>query len=119
MAQSVPVCSIVKVSRIDDGYECTNAWKIKPAHDQRHPAFFPLGLAEKVIAYYSFRGDVVLDPFAGIGTVGKAAVRLGRRFVLIEKEPEYTKVILEDAKLWLGKDAQDILLHRKSPKLGK
>lgn len=39
--------------------------------------------AEKVISYYSFKGDVILDPFAGIGTVGEAAVKLERRFVLI------------------------------------
>jgi len=66
-------------------------------------------LAERVIRYYSFKGDVVLDPFAGIGTVGKAAVRLGRRFVLIEKERRYADIIVEEAKLWLGKDAANVL----------
>ena len=45
--------------------------------------------------YYSFVGDVVLDPYAGIGTVGKAAVQLNRRFVLIEKEPKYVDLIVE------------------------
>lgn len=110
-----PKPELVEDSRIGDDYERTNVWKIKPAHDPRHPAIFPLELAEKVIAYYSFKGDVVLDLFAGIGTVGKAAVRLGRRFVLIEKEPEYVKVILEEVKLWLGKEAQDVFLVNCSP----
>ncbi|MDE3090425.1 MAG: site-specific DNA-methyltransferase [Chloroflexota bacterium] len=110
-----PKPELVRESRIGDDYEHTNVWKVKPAHDSRHPAIFPLELADKVIAYYSFKGDVVLDPFAGIGTVGKAAARLGRRFVLIEKELEYTKVILEETKLWLGKDAQDILLINCPP----
>lgn len=110
-----PKPEFVRESHIGDDYEHTNVWKIKPAHDPRHPAIFPLELAEKVIAYYSFKGDVVLDPFAGIGTVGKAAARLGRRFVLIEKEPEYTKVILEEARLWLGKDAQDVLVVNCPP----
>lgn len=100
---------VVEESKIGDDYERTNVWRIKPAHDPRHPAIFPLELAEKVIRYYSFKGDVVLDPFAGIGTVGKAAVMLGRRFVLIEQNPEYVSIIREEAKLWLGKEASTVL----------
>lgn len=110
-----PDPEIVKRSRIDDEYEKTNVWKIKPAHDRRHPAIFPLELAEKVISYYSFKGDVVLDPFAGIGTTGKAAVKSGRRFVLIEKEPSYIEIILNEAKSWLGRNARDILTINCSP----
>ena len=52
---------------------------------------------------------MVLDPFAGIGTVGKAAARLGRHFVLIEINPEYARTITEEAKQWMGKDAKDVL----------
>ena len=110
-----PKPELVRDSRIGDDYERTNVLKIKPAHDPRHPAIFPLELAEKIIAYYSFKGDVVLDPFAGIGTLGKAAARLGRRFVLVEKEMQYVKVILEEAKLWMGKGARDILLINCPP----
>jgi DNA modification methylase len=104
-----PDKKLVEESKIGDDYERTNIWRIKPAHDPRHPAIFPLELAEKVIRYYSFKGDVVLDPFAGIGTVGKAAVMLGRRFVLIEQNPEYVSIIRKEAKLWLGKDACTVL----------
>jgi DNA modification methylase len=100
---------LVKASRIGDDYERTNIWRIQPAYDKRHPAIFPLELAEKVISYYSFKGDVVLDPFAGIGTVGKAAVKLGRRFVLIEQDENYINVIRDESKEWLGKDADHIL----------
>jgi DNA modification methylase len=107
--RAYPNQEAVKASHIEDGYERTNIWKIKPAHDPRHPAIFPLELAEKVVRYYSFKGDVVLDPFAGIGTVGKAAARLGRHFVLIEINPEYARTITEEAKQWLGKDAKDVL----------
>ncbi|MDQ1300816.1 MAG: hypothetical protein QG637_736, partial [Chloroflexota bacterium] len=77
-----PDQELVETSRIGDDYERTNIWRITPAHDPRHPAIFPVELAEKVISYYSFKGDVVLDPFAGTGTVGKAASWLGRRFIL-------------------------------------
>jgi DNA modification methylase len=104
-----PNKELVAASKIGDDYEHTNIWRIKPAHDPRHPAIFPLELAEKVITYYSFKGDVVLDPFAGIGTVGKAAVRLGRRFVLIEQNPKYVAVIRKEVKLWLGKEAKQVL----------
>lgn len=104
-----PDQSLVEASRIGDDYEHTNIWRIKPAYDERHPAIFPLELAEKVISYYSFKGDVVLDPFAGTGTVGRAAVKLGRRFVLIEQNPHYVTVIREDLPKWLGKEAEQVL----------
>jgi DNA modification methylase len=103
-----PDTDAVKASKIGDDYDRTNIWRIKPAHDPRHPAIFPMELAEKVIRYYSFKGDVVLDPFAGIGTVGKAAVKLGRRFVLLEQNPKYVSMIREEAKSWLGKEARQI-----------
>jgi len=98
----------VKASKVGDDYDRTNIWKITPSHDPRHPAIFPVELAEKVIKYYSFKGDVVLDPFAGIGTVGKAAAKLGRRFVLLEQNPKYVSIIREEAKSWLGKEAKQI-----------
>lgn len=71
--------------------------------------FFAVELAERVIRYYSFKREVVLDPFAGIGTVGKAAVKLGRRFVLIELNPTYVDIIRNEAKAWLGKTAKEVL----------
>ena len=99
----------VTASRIDDDYERTNIWRIKPAHDKRHPAIFPVELAEKVITYYSFKSDVVLDPFAGIGTVGEAAVKLKRRFVLVEQDPKYVTIIRAEVKTWLGEEAKQVL----------
>jgi DNA modification methylase len=99
----------VEQSRIGGEYDHTNIWRIRPAHDKRHPAVFPIELAERVIRYYSFVGDVVLDPFAGIGTVGKAASRLGRRFVLIDKDPHYVDIIRTELKDWLGREASTVL----------
>lgn len=91
--RSHPDQDAVERSRIDGEYERTNIWRIAPAHSREHPAVFPLELAERVVRYYSFEGDVVLDPFAGIGTTGRAAAALGRRFVLGECEPAYLEVI--------------------------
>ena len=89
----------VKRSLIGDGYERTNVWKLHPAHHKGHPAIFPEALAERVIRYYSFAGDMVLDPFSGTGTVGRVAGRLGRRFMLIEKSHAYFRIQMEDAEL--------------------
>lgn len=58
-----------------------------------HPAAFPEGLARRVLEIYSDEGDVVLDPFAGSGTVGAVAAKMGRRYILIEKEPGYCETI--------------------------
>ncbi len=95
-----PNQSLVKESRILDGYEITNVWKIPPAHNRVHPAVFPLELAKKVIQYYSFVDDVVLDPFAGIGTTGQAAAMLNRRFALIERNEDYVSEIKKNIFGW-------------------
>ena len=81
--------SLVKDSLIGDDYDKTNLWKISPSHSKNHPATFPDELVEKVIKYYSFKGDLVLDPYAGSGTVGRVANRMGRRFMLVEMEKKY------------------------------
>ena len=100
----------VAASKIADGYEATNIWKIQPNTHSPHPAPFPLELAEKVIRYYSFVGDVVLDPFGGSGTTGAAAAKSGRRFVLFDNNPEYVEWMKASAHNWLGKAAKDLLL---------
>jgi len=110
-----PNPDLVRASRIGDDYERTNVWYIKPAAHPEHPAIFPLELAEKVISYYSFRNDVVLDPFAGIGTVGAAAAKLGRRFVLIDQEPKYAEIMARSTVTWLGKAAQEVLFIGCAP----
>ena len=104
-----PEQQIIEESKIKDGYETTNLWKIHPSYNKNHPAVFPLELAEKLIQYYSFKKDVVLDPFAGTGTTGKAAVKNGRRFVLFEQEEDYyIKLIKDDVFNWLQKEANKI-----------
>lgn len=105
-----PDRAAVAESKIADGYETTNVWKIQPNTRSPHPAPFPIDLAEKVISYYSFKGDVVLDPFAGSGTCGAAAAKSGRRFVLFDNNPEYVEWMKADAQKWLGSSAKDLLL---------
>ena len=104
-----PDQDIVQQSKILGEYDKTNIWKISPAHHREHPAVFPEELASKVIRYYSFISDVVLDPFAGVGTVGHAASKLGRRFVLIDNEPKYVKVIIDELLPIMGEKAKEVL----------
>lgn len=107
--RSHPNQESVQASKIADGYETTNIWELTPTFDTEHPAVFPEELAAKVITYYSFVDDIILDPFAGSGTVGLAATKLKRRFVLVDKEPKYVDVMRERAKKWLGKEAAEVL----------
>ena len=69
--------------------DTTNCWYIHPKSSKNHPAIFPEELCEKVLNYYSYPGDVVLDPFAGSGTFGKVAKRLNRTPILCEINKEY------------------------------
>lgn len=57
-----------------------------------HPTMKPLALIEEWVRLFSNPDDLVLDPFMGSGTSGVAAVRLGRRFVGVEKDPAYFEI---------------------------
>lgn len=55
----------------------------------------PLSLMEAIVRDYSAVNDLVLDRFAGSGTTGVAAIRLGRRFVGYERKTEHFEIALE------------------------
>ncbi len=57
-----------------------------------HPAIFPESLANDHIISWSNEGDLVFDPFMGSGTTGKMAKLNNRRFIGIEKVPEYFEI---------------------------
>ena len=61
-----------------------------------HPAGFPSELARDHILSWTNVGDVVLDCFAGSGTVGRVCRELGRRYILIEKESSYCEMMGHD-----------------------
>ena len=72
-----------------------NIWKMNTVGQehvgkkQLHPAAFPLVLARDHCTTWSNEGDMVLDPFMGSGTTGVASLELNRKFIGIEKEPNY------------------------------
>lgn len=88
--------NIIEESKINGDFVSSNVWKICPTFDKTHSAVFPLELCNKIIKYYSFKGDLVFDPFAGSGTLGKSAMDLNRFFFLTEKEIKYFDRIKEN-----------------------
>ncbi|GIW96765.1 MAG: methyltransferase [Pirellulaceae bacterium] len=76
--------------REESGANLRNYWLIgSDSNDARHPAVFPTELARRCILLGSKPGDVVLDPFAGSGTTGLAALELHRSAVMIELNEDY------------------------------
>ncbi len=57
-----------------------------------HQTQKPLALMEILVRLFSNPGELILDPFAGSGTTGVAALRLGRRFLGWEMNPEYAHI---------------------------
>ncbi len=80
---------VVDESKILGEFEATNVWRIDPKFDKVHSAVFPVELCKRVIQYYSYKHDLVFDPFGGSGTVGRTARSLERNFFLTEMDAEY------------------------------
>jgi DNA modification methylase len=68
-------------------------WYFGGARQVGHEAMFPEELPRRLIKMFSFRGDMVLDPFLGSGTTVKAALDLGRNAVGYEINPEFQETI--------------------------
>lgn len=58
-----------------------------------YPTQKPLGILRRIVQASSSPGDLVLDFFAGSGTTGAAALELGRRFILVDSNPEAMQVM--------------------------
>lgn len=66
--------------------------------DPKHPTQKPLRVMRKLIELASNTGDTILDPFAGVGTTGVAALELERKFIGIELDPIYFGASVERLK---------------------
>ena len=80
----------------DEKIDRSNIWKIAPSSSKVHPAIFPEELCKRILKYYSFKGDTVLDPFAGIGTFGRVAHNMGRIPVMCEINKKYIAIMKGD-----------------------
>ncbi len=81
-----------------------NVWHIAPVPPDviDHPCPFPEEIPDRLIRLYSFKDDVVLDPFAGSGQTLKVAKQLGRKYVGYETIEKYAQLAKARAK---GKSA--------------
>jgi DNA modification methylase len=77
---------------MDDFVDATlDVWDIPAESATRvgHPAPFPVELPQRLIELYTYRGDLVLDPFMGAGSTAVAAVRTERFYVGFDTDPMY------------------------------
>jgi len=83
--------SAKEFERFSDGF-----WQIPPERRRNgHPAPFPEELIERLVKFYSYRGNLVLDMFGGTGTVAAVARRLGRHYLHIDASHDYCRIAAE------------------------
>lgn len=85
-------------SKVEDNYERTNVWRINPETRFEHPAPYPEQLSDNLIKYYSFVGDIVLDPFIGSGTTAISSYKMNRKCIGFEIHSEYIAIFEERMK---------------------
>ncbi len=82
----------------DEFMEATlDVWEMPPESARRvnHPAPFPVELPQRLIDLYTFKGDIVLDPFMGSGTTAVAALRTDRHYLGYDTDPTYVAAAME------------------------
>jgi site-specific DNA-methyltransferase (adenine-specific) len=68
-------------------------WHIANTSSAAHPAVFPIEIPRRLIKLFTFYGESVLDPFAGIGTTAQAAIMLGRKAVCVDQSKAYVNIM--------------------------
>lgn len=85
----------------------TTIWTIdKPRHCDLHPTMKPVELVANCMADTTKEGDIVLDAFGGSGTTIIAAEQMGRRAIVMEKDPKCVDVIIKRWEEMTGKKAE-------------
>lgn len=72
-------------------------WSIAPERNMKkykHDAMFPEELVKRLLKLFSYKNDIVLDPFNGAGTTTKVAKQLNRKFIGIDISEEYCKTAI-------------------------
>jgi len=87
----------------------TDLWEMAPESANRvgHPAPFPVELPQRLIDLYTYRDDLVLDPFMGSGTTAVAAVRTGRRYIGYDTDERYVAAARTRVEGEVGRQAQE------------
>jgi site-specific DNA-methyltransferase (adenine-specific) len=89
---------LVTPEKVEKGKLPTDVWWhtiVSPTGKEKtgYPTQKPIGVLRRIIQASSKEGDTVLDFFAGSGTTGFVANELGRRFILVDQNPESIEVI--------------------------
>lgn len=89
--------------KLNDGKQMRNVWSIPytPKNEKiygNHPSQKPIDLLKRIILIATKPNDLILDCFAGTGTTGVVAQNLNRRWVMIEKNPDYIQIANERLK---------------------
>ena len=74
-----------------------SVWTMNPesAKKVKHPAPFPVELPYRLTQLYTFKGDIVLDPFMGSGSTAIAALKSERKYAGYDVDPEYIRIAEE------------------------
>ena len=80
---------VLEKSLVLEEYERSNVWLINPETKSKHLAPYPEKLSDNIIKYYSFYGDLILDPFLGTGTTLVSCKKYGRNGIGFEIHEEY------------------------------
>ena len=80
---------------LTDVDQWSDVWRFAAPKDRQHPCQKPLPMMLQIVRASSRPGDTILDPFCGSATTGVAALRLGRKFIGIEKDPTYFALACE------------------------
>lgn len=116
-----PYEDVVRPFMVDASKEFTDVWNfpsVRP-YKGKHPAEKPLSLLEHAIEATTFPGDIVLDCFAGSGNTGVAAVKLGRRAVTMEIDPQWVAQAASRLELEATKGTRDTMPDRPSRRQDK
>jgi site-specific DNA-methyltransferase (adenine-specific) len=79
-------------------------WRISVAQNKDHPVAFPVEMPTRCIAATTDPGDIVLDPYSGSATTGVAAVKMGRRYIGIEREERFFDIACRRIEAVTGKN---------------
>ena len=101
-----------KIDKEWSGYALT-IWNIpfvyNPKH--QHPCPFPLPLVERILNFWSWPNEIIIDPFIGSGTTAIACLRTGRNYIGIELSQEYCDIAekrIADTKAEMEEEARQI-----------
>ena len=83
-------------SKVIGDYERSNLWNINPKTRSDHPAPYPIELTNKIVSYYSFVGDTIIDPFFGSGTTGLSCKKYNRKCIGFEIHKKYIELFKKD-----------------------